>query len=300
MAFRPMLASPSVKPADIPASAFPLLASYKYDGIRCVITADGPLSRSLKPIPNKHVAAALDELPMGLDGELLAVDADGRPLPFGDQQHVFMGSSDPGHWQYLVFDTWESPEATFGQRYARLCQYVVGLPRFVQLVHQQVCQDKDDVEEMFRDALAAGFEGLILRRAQDPYKFGRATAKSWSMAKCKPIETAEAVVVGMTEAMENTNAAYKDATGRTKRSSAKAGKVGKGVMGTLIVVSDKWPGKRFEIGTGFTDAQRVALWRDGAELHGEGIVTFEYLDVGGYDVPRSASFKGFRSKEDMS
>ena len=57
---KPMLA---VEAEDFEALTYPLLASYKLDGIRCLITVDGPRTRSLKPVPNKYIAGKLADLP---------------------------------------------------------------------------------------------------------------------------------------------------------------------------------------------------------------------------------------------
>src|SRR6185437_11420902 len=71
MNHKPMLA---VDCGGIETLTFPLIASPKLDGVRAIISADGVLSRTLKPIPNRRVQELLRGLPVGLDGELLAGD----------------------------------------------------------------------------------------------------------------------------------------------------------------------------------------------------------------------------------
>ena len=66
--FKPMLACDCVPVEEL---VFPLIASPKLDGVRCIITAEGALSRTLKPIPNVNVQQLLEGLPIGLDGELM-------------------------------------------------------------------------------------------------------------------------------------------------------------------------------------------------------------------------------------
>ena len=59
--------------SDLAAVRFPVLASPKLDGVRCVIRDGVAMTRTLKPIPNRHVRAMLAHLP-DLDGELIAGD----------------------------------------------------------------------------------------------------------------------------------------------------------------------------------------------------------------------------------
>ena len=58
--FLPMLA-PNQK-VDLNKVKYPLLASYKVDGIRCLFIKGEMLSRSLKPIQNKQLREKFREL----------------------------------------------------------------------------------------------------------------------------------------------------------------------------------------------------------------------------------------------
>jgi DNA ligase-1 len=60
---RPMLAC-----KDATGLKFPLLASAKIDGVRALVKDGKVLSRSLKPIPNRHVQEMFGSLE-GADGE---------------------------------------------------------------------------------------------------------------------------------------------------------------------------------------------------------------------------------------
>ena len=68
--FKPLLAY-TVKNPD--ALRFPVLVSPKLDGIRCVIHNDQPVSRTLKPIPNRFIQSELGFYPP-FDGELMVGD----------------------------------------------------------------------------------------------------------------------------------------------------------------------------------------------------------------------------------
>ena len=55
MTFKPMLL-PRETP-DLDKLQYPIIASAKLDGIRCLIKDGVALSRTLKPIPNKSIQA---------------------------------------------------------------------------------------------------------------------------------------------------------------------------------------------------------------------------------------------------
>ena len=282
----------AVEAEDFNALTYPLFASYKLDGIRCLITEDGPRTRSLKEVPNLHIRSLLELLPVGLDGELVVLDPNGD-VNFRDTTSSVMRITGTPTFQYRVFDLFDRPEG-FAKRVAELSN--IAVPPWVVKVRQFELESADEVEKLFIKAIKDGYEGLILRAPDAPYKFGRATLKSQWMLKVKPWKDAEATIIGVVEACENTNEATTNELGRTARSTAKAGKVPKGTLGTLLVESPKWP-KSFEIGTGFDDAERLALWND-KQLIGK-LVRFSYVDAGGYDVPRHCSYQGIRDERDV-
>ena len=165
------------------------------------------------------------------------------------------------------------------------------------------CAGPTDVTRQQEIALAAGYEGLMLNAADAAYKFGRSTTKEGALLKLKIFADAEARVVGAEEQLHNNNVAITDALGRTKRSTHKANKTGKGTLGALKVVGLNGPYKdaEFSIGTGLDDALRAELWN----LHGAGalggrVVKYKYFPSGTKDAPRFPVFLGFRELSDMS
>jgi DNA ligase-1 len=147
-----------------------------------------------------------------------------------------------------------------------------------------------------------GFEGLMLRKLDSVYKCGRGTLRAMDLVKVKRFEDAEAIIIGYEEQMENTNEAEKDNFGRTKRSSAKAGLVGKGTLGRWNVrgIGKKWDGVEFGLGTakGVTQERRQEWWNNREKLVGK-IVTYKYQATGSVDAPRIPVFKWFRDKDDI-
>ena len=117
--------------------------------------------------------------------------------------------------------------------------------------------------------------------------------------KLKRFKDSEAVVLGFEEQMLNTNRADKDAFGRTKRSSAKAGKVGKGTLGKFRV-RDVHSGVEFEVGTGegLTQKLRQKIWDDRDAYLGK-TIKYKFQPHGVKEKPRLPIWLGFRDADDL-
>ncbi len=289
--FRPMLAVE----AELDKVQFPMLASYKLDGIRCVITPDGPRTRSLKPVPNKHVMSMLETLPPGLDGELVILDDAGN-VDFRATTSGIMAQRGEPTFKYLVFDDFTHHQKSFFERHVPLTTtYGNGAHPWVEAVRHWEMYNVNDVNVMFEKALNEGYEGLILRAANAPYKFNRSTLKEQGMLKVKPWADDECVIYDWVQKTRNDNEATTNELGRTERSSKKEGLTPIDEVGVLIGRNERWD--RIEIGTGMTQADRQE-WFKNPPL-GQ-TVRFRYIKVGGYDKPRHASFAGFRHLDDIS
>jgi DNA ligase-1 len=107
------------------------------------------------------------------------------------------------------------------------------------------------------------------------------------------------VVLESYEGMTNQNAAEQDAFGRTKRSLAQAGMVGRGELGGFIV-KHLQTGVEFRLGYNHIvgGIDRVTLWMDRDSLIGK-VVKFSHQPSGAKDAPRFPKFIGFRAAWDM-
>lgn len=282
---------------------YPLWASFKMDGIRSLMAPDNddPLrglarTRSMKPIPNVYVRTLMErELPPGLDGELGVLNDNGD-IDFRASTSAIMSHKGEPDVRYFVFDDFLKPGG-FRDRWESLTQR--NLPGWVQVVEQVLVTSAAQVRELFAKALRLGFEGLILRCGKAAFKQGRSTLKEQGMLKVKPWEDAEGLVIEVLPEFENTNEQERDERGYAKRSSKKEGKVQRERAGKLVVQSPRWP-KPFEIGTGFTQADKEDIWARREEIVGKMYARFSFVTVGGYDVPRHCVWQGFRAPEDMS
>jgi len=294
---RPMLAGKA--PEDLERLRFPLLASPKLDGIRCLIVDGVAVSRTLKPIRNRRVQELFGhEHFNGLDGELIV----GSPTDPNCMQKTssgvmtFAGEPDV---RYFVFDRWDKPQVPFVERNRSLAGREDFSLEVVSHLHMSLWSAAS-VESFERDVLADGFEGLILRDPDAPYKYNRATTREQWMLKLKRYSDGEAVVIGVTEQEHNANDLESDERGYAKRSSAKEGKIPTGRLGALVcrlLVNKKPTDVTFNIGTGFDDWTRRTLWT--TPPIGK-IVTFKHFaQQGVLNAPRHPVFKSFRDPDDL-
>lgn len=286
---KPMLAG---RCSDITKLRFPVLATPKLDGIRClIINLDGrrqAVSRNFKPIPNHHVRSWLEHhCPVGFDGELMATDG-----TFQQTSSAIMSRDGTPDFTYKVFD-WV-PVSTDVPYEKRMDQLSCRLwDPHVDLVLPELIVDELQLEFFEQDCLQDGYEGVMIRAVDSPYKCGRSTEKEGYLLKLKRFVDAEAMIIGTEEKVHNANEATTDELGRTKRSSHKANQIPMNTLGALLV-RDCATGIEFRIGSGFDDATRQMLWNVRTTLNGT-IVKFKSQPTGVKDKPRFPVFLGLRS-----
>lgn len=293
--FKPMLATD----ANLTKLVFPLLASAKLDGVRAVVREGIVYSRSNKPIPNKFVQAAFAHLEH-FDGELIVSDPRSKSAYRDTVSHVMSHDKTDYDLRFYVFDHVLHPQNTYTVRRKLLKE---GMNFSTKLNHTAVLEHPQHVLTCLNTLLALeekmleeGYEGLILRSCEAPYKYGRSTVKEGYLLKLKRFVDAEAEVIGFEERMKNDNPASTNELGRTARSSHQAGKTGRGDLGALVLRTPE--GITFSCGTGFTDAERDSIWKNRDSLLGL-VAKYKYFEVGQKVAPRHPVFLGWRDKIDL-
>lgn len=290
MNFKPMLAGE----AEVERIRWPMFASPKLDGIRA--TFKGPnrmlVTRSLKLIPNRRIQR-LFQFDFPLDGELIVGEAH-HPHVFRNTTTVVMAHDAPiDNVTFRVFDC--VGDEGFIERFAKaaeLCEYKWMIP-----VPHTLLKNHEELYVYEEQMLGIGYEGVMLRHPHGKYKFGRSTTSEGLLLKLKRKKTSEAKVIGYEEQMHNANELKTDALGYAERSSHQANLVPMGTLGALVV-TDLISGVTFNIGTGFTAAERQEIWNKREQFLGA-VASYEYLPIGVKDKPRHPCFKGWRAKEDM-
>lgn len=295
MTFKPMKGAD----ANLERLQFPYMVTLKLDGHRCIIKDGVALTSALKPFPNKYIQDYFSSGQFnGMDGELVVGPPTDPDVFRRTSSGVRRVDGEPD-FTFWVFDLWDV-SGPASHRYKRLCEHNGRRTERVQVLTALTAYTPEQLFEFEEAAIKAGHEGVMLRHPESPYKFGRASVTENYLLKLKRFADAEAEIVGFVEQMHNTNEATTNALGRTQRSSAKAGKVGKGTLGTLQarVLNGRYAGVEFEVGTGLDDTQRRIIWEAQDYYRGR-VLTFKYQDVGGYDKPRIPVFKGFRDRSEV-
>lgn len=254
--FKPMLA----EAAEERALRFPLYASPKLDGVRGVVIDGAMRSRSLKRFPNA-IADRLFSRPEldGLDGELIVGDPTAKDAFRKTSGALGRLVGDPKA-VFFVFD--RTGAGTYEARYQAAAAQVASLPPefrgLVVMLPHVACASLQQLQAVEEIVLDQGYEGLILRSPDGPYKHGRSTAAEGWMLKLKRFVDAEAEFLGLVEQMHNGNVAMRNEVGRSQRSASLEGLVPAGTMGA-VVLRDLETGVVFTA-TGGTMKERDAWW----------------------------------------
>ena len=180
---------------------------WKLDGIRIQAHLSGGnvrlFTRTLDDITARlpDVAAVLAQLPVRaavLDGELIALREDGRPLPFQDtasRTASFEGSGPAVPLSVFLFDALhlEGADLIDLPYWKRHTELAWAVPADL-LMPRLVTESAEEAAAFFTDALAHGHEGVVVKSLTAPYAAGRRGA-GW--IKVKPRHTLDLVVLAV-------------------------------------------------------------------------------------------------------
>jgi DNA ligase-1 len=290
---RPLLA---VAAKDLTQVKYPVLATPKLDGIRCLKLGGKTKTRTFKEIPNVHIRTMLEKiLPDGIDGEIMIPGE-----PFNAVQSKVMSFDGEPVFHYHAFDlVLGDLNRPYVDRVKDLKVWSIDHPsQIVTALVPVIIRTVDQLLEYEAECLTKGYEGVMIRNPEGKYKCGRSTLNEGILLKIKQFEDAEAVVIGYEEKMHNTNEKVTSELGLSKRSSKKEGLVGAGTLGTILVRDIK-TGVEFGVGSGFDDKNRKQIWENQDKYMGQHL-TYKFQPFGQKeDVPRFPVFKGFRSVLDI-
>ncbi|OYY93475.1 MAG: DNA ligase [Hydrogenophilales bacterium 28-61-23] len=167
--------------------------------------------------------------------------------------------ADDAEWRLVRYMLFELPAApgTFSQRIEQM-QAIVAKAQipWLQAIEQFRVRDREELQQRLSNVLKQRGEGLMLHRADALY----ATGRSDDLLKLKPWLDAEATVI-------------EHLPGKGKY---------RGMLGALRL--EMPDGKRFNLGTGFSDAVRRNPPAVGA------LVTYRYRELNPNGIPRFASY----------
>jgi DNA ligase 1 len=196
----PMLASPAASLDEAMERVGEGAVDWKLDGARIQIHRDGDdvgvYSRSLDDLTSRlpEVVEAVRALParrLVLDGEAIALRADGRPEPFQvTSSRIASGAAGitPVLFDVLHLDgedLLDAPMARRAEALAAVAPEGLRVPR-------AITGDAAAAQAHFDAALAAGHEGVVVKALDAPYAAGRRGA-GW--LKVKPRHTLDLVIL---------------------------------------------------------------------------------------------------------
>jgi DNA ligase 1 len=200
---RPMLASPADSLTEAVEELGYVSVEYKLDGARIQVHRDGGevhvYTRTLREITSSvpELVAMINDLPVRsvvLDGETLALDADGRPRPFQETMSRFGATTTPREellrpyfFDCLHLDGTDLLDAPLRDR-AEALRKAAG----DYLIPGRHGPTADEAADILTAALAAGQEGVVVKSLDAPYAAGR-RGRSWQ--KVKPVHTLDLVVL---------------------------------------------------------------------------------------------------------
>jgi len=275
---------------------FPVYASKKIDGIRCIVrnlnNKIEVLSRSLKPIQNLFVRKYLEDnfihLPPGvfIDGELIAGST------FQECSSKIMTQKGEPDFLYNIFDCVDDINTPYNERLDSLAKFASDK---IVIVEQILVTNINELENIHNKFVNNGEEGTIVRSVTGRYKFGRSTLKENLLLKIKPFTDQEFVCVGYEPYKKNLNNSKLNELGYKTKSRNKNNIKTLDMIGSLIVACSQGT---FQVGTGFSEEMRKELWKIRDTLVGQH-VKVKYMTVGIKNLPRHPVFLGIRDKEDL-
>jgi DNA ligase-1 len=283
---------------NIETLKYPLIVSYKLDGIRCIFRNGEMTSRALKQFPNvqlrkrfEHLAKLSKENNILLDGELLS-----KSLTFNEVSGITrqLDKELPDDLYFYCFDMVkdEKYDMSFAER---LQTYKLEAP-YVQIVEQKFIYYAKAVNTYYEEALDWGCDGLILRDPAGKYKFGRGTVKEGLIYKMKPFQTFDAKILDVIQATEVREGAEKkiNELGRSVTSKKKDDRVLIEKASAFVVLYEE---KELKVTIAMTDEEKTEVWSNKTKYIGR-FIEYKGMLVGAKDLPRHPIFLRFRDDKE--
>lgn len=172
---------------DVVLTRYPVLASTKFDGVRCIVRVEGgrahAITRNGKVLHLTSLLESMNNQSDGVyDGELVLGDglqADRTRITGAVNKVLFGTRDDIDNYTYCIFDRveltdWDAKSCNYGylERLQRLSISYEFSP-YVEVVQQTNLSTPREVNALFEHRINSGYEGLILRYSDHPYLWKR-------------------------------------------------------------------------------------------------------------------------------
>ena len=286
---------------------YPLYGSYKMDGIRCLIKNGMILGRSGKPLPNKNLQkrfkGLLDYKQYVYDGELHC-----KSMTFNEIQSIIMSKEAPLKgiklyiFDMMTLSEWnKNDKSSYSFRLGLINAEVrIQNDKNIVGVKQKIITCEQEAKDLYDEAIAKGYEGIMLRHMLGKYKHGRCTIKEANIFKVKAWQEYDGVIISVNEGKRLKKNASKTTNelGRTKRSHKQEDYEPSKSFGFFVVEVKDDNNKTIstvEIGSwkGITKKLRDEIWKNKKDYIGCW-VRFKGMAVGVKDKPRMPKEMQFR------
>lgn len=296
---------------------YPAWISPKIDGVRAA-NFDGTMrGRSLKTHRNAFFTDKFSNPAFqGLDGEAVTSGLTDPALCRKTSSALSTKEGTPNAglcaFDYITPATVKLP---YRERYELLKQFVENMaPQFklwVYIVPVHVVNNEAELLALEEEWLAQGYEGVIIRDPDKPYKHGRSTVKEGGLLRIKRFVEEEALITGITEGETNLNDPQINERGLQYRTSHKENKVPNGMLGNLTgtLLKDVLDpvtktvlfkeGDSVTISPGaMTEAEKVSYFNNPDKIVGH-VIKFKFFPKGVKDKPRFPNYVCHRDPVDM-
>jgi DNA ligase-1 len=181
---------------------------YKFDGARIQVHKRGDdvrvFSRRLTDVTASvpevlEVARRLPAKEFLIEGEVVALDAQGKPRPFQDLMRRFRRVHDIDALRqeiplrlYLFDIIYRDGEVLIGRPYRERWDILASLVPSELLARRTIARTVSEIEAFLKEAMEAGHEGLMAKALDSDYMPGK-RGKRWF--KIKPVETLDCAIV---------------------------------------------------------------------------------------------------------
>ena len=306
---------------------FPCLLQPKIDGVASYNRHGNLLGRSLKPHENKKVTQEWSHPGMhGFCGEMISgfnpTSADLCRITSGDlRRHNEQNAKI--HWFLFDYCTDETKDLPYYDRMEKLVDVfrialtantdkeLCNLLNHCVVIPTYTVENMQELVELEAKFLNEGYEGVILRDPDAPFKYGRCGKTFMGSWRVKRFIDAEILVESIEEGRSNQNEATVNERGRTERSTHAENMLPNGQIGSMSgslladvvdpqtkqVLITKGTVVKVSPGEMPVD-QRKHLFLHQDEILGK-IAKFKLFPKGMKDLPRFPVWTSFRNENDL-
>lgn len=308
--FKPMLMPNDSVDFDFFADKFKdYLITFKLDGIRCIVKNGEIYSRALKPIPNKQLQKKFEQIKKYTKNKNIILDGEIYSENHSFQEITSVVRTEdkevPKDFKFYCFDI-----VTKGMESIPYSRRIMDIGRIERELYKQNKNDEffygfgnpyklfyiEELRERFKDAIGMGYEGLILRHKDSPYKYGRTTIREGYGYKLKPYRTWDAKIKGCYQATKVDPNAKKtiNELGHSVTSKKKDDRMPVDRCAGFYV---DYKGKELKVTFAATNEEKAKVWKNRKKYIGK-MIEYKGMEVGAKDVPRHPVFIRFRKDRD--